>query len=117
MTRVTAGSTPVREKVAGGGNAEQNASKKKKSKKKPTAVGKEGKGKVNPSPPHAGVEKDGDIDLEAAHGTRPPSTSKSAEEQAIDEFEVGIPTISTEGLKLAQWHVFSGLRLYINSWA
>ena len=82
--------TLVSEKVASG-NGEQNPGKKKKtSKKKPTAVGKDETEEITrwPSPLHEGVKNDDEIDLEAARGTRPPSKSKSAEERAIDEFEV-----------------------------
>eukprot|EP00752_Nemacystus_decipiens_P009206 g8222.t1 len=97
VTGVTAGSVPVNEKVADAGTREQNpgkqAKKKNKAKKqKPRAAGKEEKGETISYPSRTGVEDDDEIDLEAARGTRPPSKPRSAEERAIDEFELSWKT-------------------------
>lgn len=91
VTGLSSGSTPAREKVAGG-KGEQNPGwgKKKKKTKNPSAVVKGDGGNTIPSPLHTGVDDDDDDenDLEAACGTRSPSLSKSVDERAIDEFEV-----------------------------
>lgn len=77
--------TSASEKVSGGsGKLKVRRGKKKKT--KAAAVEKE-EGKVISSPLHTGAgDKGGDI--EAACSTQPPSTLKSAEEEACDEFEV-----------------------------
>lgn len=102
------GSPAASEKVVGG-NGEQNPGKKKKTKKtkkRSNAVVKEEQRVATPSIPHASVENDDEIDLEADRGTRLPSRSRSAEERrrAIDEFEVSKTHEPKRRLALTELH-------------
>jgi len=78
--------TPASEQVSGG-TGKLKVKKGKKKKTKATAAVKD-EGKAISSPLHTGVD-DKVQDIEAACSTQPPPTSKSAEEEASDEFEVG----------------------------
>ena len=96
VTGSAASLTPTSEKASSGSGKQNFRGGKKKKKIKAAAVVEKEEDKPTPSPLHAGVDNANGKDIEAACTTRTPSASRSAEEEASHEFEVGETKSSAE---------------------